>query len=170
VVQRINYLSLSILLSLLLFICGKKINSFWNTSIIKIDGNGDDWKGIPLEYLEDMIMEIEESLSNKTKKGEIPLLKFQIKEMETKFRELKDKMGYLRKENVSLKIELEKLKNVNPKSSSIEIITRNPLSDQVITSIAKDVVYVENELKKTNMNKEEIVKKLRHFMKIIRDG
>ena len=123
-----------------------------------------------IEYLEDMIMEIEESLSNKTKKGEIPLLKFQIKEMETKFRELKDKMGYLRKENVSLKIELEKLKNVNPKSSSIEIITRNPLSDQVITSIAKDVVYVENELKKTNMNKEEIVKKLRHFMKIIRDG
>ncbi|MFX1337912.1 MAG: hypothetical protein ACFFDK_04830 [Promethearchaeota archaeon] len=123
-----------------------------------------------IEYLEDTIMEIEESLSNKTKKSEDLLLKFQLKELEKNYRELKDRLGYLRKENVNLKIELEKLNKINPESSSIKIITRNPLSDQVITSIAKDVVYIENELKKTNMNKEEIVKKLRHFMKIIRDG
>ena len=73
-----------------------------------------------IEYLEDMIMEIEESLSKKSKKGEVPLLKFQIKETERKYRELKDRLGYIRVENVNLKIELEKLKKTNPKSSSIE--------------------------------------------------
>jgi hypothetical protein len=121
-----------------------------------------------IEYLEDTIMEIEESLSKKSEKNEVPLLKFQIKESERKYRELKDRLGYIRKENVNLKIQLEKLRKTNPKSSSIEIITRNPLSNQVVTSIAKDIVYIENELKKTKMNKEEIVRKLRHFMKIIR--
>jgi hypothetical protein len=123
-----------------------------------------------IEYLEDTILEIKESLSKKSKKKEIPLLKFQIKESERKYRELKDRMGYLRVENVNLKTELEKLKNVNPKSSSIRIVSQNPFSDHVITSLAKDIVYIENEIKKTTMNKEEIIRKLHHFMNIIRNG
>ena len=123
-----------------------------------------------IEYLEDSIMEIEKSPTRKTKKSEIPILKFQIKELEKKNRELKDKMGYIRAENVKLKIEQQKQKKANPNSTSIQIITQNPLSSQFVTSLAKDIVFIENEIKKVDMNKEEIVRKLKHFMKIIRDG
>ena len=123
-----------------------------------------------IEYLEDAIMEIETSTSKKTKKSEIPLLKFQLKESEKKYRELKDKMGYIRAENIRFKIELEKQKKANPNSTSIKIVPQNPLSNQTITSLAKDVVYIENEIKKADMNKEEIIHKLRRFMKIIRQG
>ncbi len=123
-----------------------------------------------IEYLEDTIMEIENDSSKGTKKSEIPLLKFQKEELERKYRELKDKMGYIRAENVKLKIELEKQRKSNPNSTSIQIVTQNPFSNQVITSLAKDVVYIENEIKKADMNKEEIVRKLKHFMKLIKDG
>ena len=43
-----------------------------------------------IEYLEDTIMEIEEKLSKKSNKSGDPLLKFQIKELERKYRELKE--------------------------------------------------------------------------------
>ena len=121
-----------------------------------------------IEYLEDTIMEIEETLSKKSNKSGDPLLKFQIKELERKNREIKDRMGYIRLENVKLRRELEKLKT-NASSSSIRIVTQNSLSNQVILSIAKDIVYIENEIKKTTMNKKEIGDKLRHLMKIIRN-
>jgi len=121
-----------------------------------------------IEYLEDTIMEIEETQSKKSNKSGDPLLKFQIKELERKHRELKDKMGFLRLENVRLKRELEKLKT-NASSSSIRIVTQNSLTNQAILSIAKDIVYIENEIKKTTMNKKEIGDKLRHLMKIIRN-
>jgi len=121
-----------------------------------------------IEYLEDTIMEIEETLSKKSNKSEDPLLKFQIKELERKNRELKDRMGFIRLENVKLRRELEKLKT-NASSSSIRIVTQNSLTNQVILSIAKDIVYIDNEIKKTTMNKKEIGDKLRHLMKIIRN-
>lgn len=121
-----------------------------------------------IEYLEDAIMEIEETLSKKSNKSGDSLLKFQIKELERKYRELKDRMGYIRVENVKLRSELEKLKT-NASSSSIRIVTQNSLSNQAILSIAKDIVYIENEIKKTTMNKKEIGDKLRHLMKIIRN-
>ncbi len=121
-----------------------------------------------IEYLEDTIMEIEEKLSKKSNKSGDPLLKFQIKELERKYRELKDRMGYIRVENVKLRSELEKLKT-NASSSSIRIVTQNSLSNQAILSIAKDIVYIENEIKYTTMNKKEIGNKLRHLMKIIRN-
>ena len=121
-----------------------------------------------IEFLEDAIMEIEEKLSKKSNKSGDPLLKFQIKELERKYRELKDRMGYIRVENVKLRRELEILKT-NASSSSIRIVTQNSLSNQAILSIAKDIVYIENEIKKTTMNKKEIGNKLRHLMKIIRN-
>jgi hypothetical protein len=79
-------------------------------------------------------------------------------------------MGYIRAENVKLKIDLEKQQKPNPNSTSIQIVTQNPLSKQAVTALAKDIVYIENEIKKADINKEEIVQKLKHFMKIIRDG
>jgi predicted nucleic acid-binding Zn-ribbon protein len=122
-----------------------------------------------IEYLEDSIMEIEESLSKKSSKSTDALLKFQMKELEIKYRELKDNMGFVRKENAKLKTEIDKIKKTTNNSSSIKIVTRNSLSNEVITSIAKDLVFIENEIKKTDMNKEEIGNRLRNLMKIIRN-
>ena len=34
--------------------CGETINSTWKSQEITIDGNGDDWRGLPLQYQEDM--------------------------------------------------------------------------------------------------------------------
>ena len=122
-----------------------------------------------IEYLEDSIMEIEENLSKKSKKSQDALLKFQMNELEIKYRDLKNNMGFLRKENTKLKIEIDKIKKKTNNSSSIKIVTRNSLSNEVITSMAKDIVFIENEIKKTNMNKEEIGNRLRNLMKIIRN-
>lgn len=122
-----------------------------------------------IEYLEDSIMEIEENLSKKSKKSQDALLKFQMNELEIKYRDLKNNMGFLRKENAKLKIEIDKIKKKTNNSSSIKIVTRNSLSNEVITSMAKDIVFIENEIKKTNMNKEEIGNRLRNLMKIVRN-
>ena len=122
-----------------------------------------------IEYLEDSIMEIEENLSRKSKKNPDALLKFQMNELEIKYRDLKNNMGFLRKENAKLKIEIDKIKKKTNNSSSIKIVTRNSLSNDVITSMAKDIVFIENEIKKTNMNKEEIGNRLRKLMKIVRN-
>ena len=122
-----------------------------------------------IEYLEDSIMEIEENLSKKSKKSPDALLKFQMNELEIKYRDLKNNMGFLRKENAKLKIEIDKIKKKTNNSSSIKIVTRNSLSNEVITSMAKDIVFIENEIKKTNMNKEEIGNRLRNLMKIVRN-
>lgn len=120
-----------------------------------------------IEYLEEMIIEIEKSLSKKSNKNSNLLLKFQKHVLKKKYRALKNKMGFLRKENINLKKELENKKDTAHNSSSIKIITQNSLSNQVKTALAKDLVYIEKEIKKKNMNKEEITNKLRHFMKII---
>ena len=122
-----------------------------------------------IDYLEDSIMEIEENLSKKSTKSVDALLKFQMKELEIKYRDLKNNMGFLRKENAKLKIEIDKIKKKTNNSSSIKIVTRNSLSNDVITSMAKDIVFIENEIKKTNMNKEEIGIRLRNLMKIVRN-
>jgi hypothetical protein len=48
---------ISSLLSLLVILtagCGETINSTWISQDITIDGDGDDWEGIPLQYQEDM--------------------------------------------------------------------------------------------------------------------
>jgi len=52
-----NVKTFSIFLSMILFAtmgCGEKIDSTWKSQNILIDGNGDDWADIPLQYQEDM--------------------------------------------------------------------------------------------------------------------
>ena len=39
---------------ILLSSCSEKINSQWKTTAIEIDGHGQDWDGIPLQYNENM--------------------------------------------------------------------------------------------------------------------
>ncbi|MFX1346655.1 MAG: hypothetical protein ACFFAI_16280 [Promethearchaeota archaeon] len=63
-----------------------------------------------IDYLENMIMEIEESLSKKNNTHGVSLLNIQLKDLEEKNRELKNKLSFLRLENIKLKQELEKTK------------------------------------------------------------
>ncbi|TFG24080.1 MAG: hypothetical protein EU532_12915 [Promethearchaeota archaeon] len=121
-----------------------------------------------IEYLEDKIMEIEDNLSNNSNKNLDPLLKFKLEELNRKNREMKDNMGYLRLENVRFKREIEKLRKDTSKSSSIRIIAQDPLSNTEKISLTKDLIYIENEIKKPNMNREEVGKKLRNLMRYIR--
>ena len=63
-----------------------------------------------IDYLENMIMEFEESLSKKNDTQGASLLNIQLKDLEEKNRELKKKLSLLRLENIKLKQELEKTK------------------------------------------------------------
>jgi hypothetical protein len=45
---------LSLLIFSLIVACGETINSTWKSQNIIIDGNADDWEGLPLQYQEDM--------------------------------------------------------------------------------------------------------------------
>jgi hypothetical protein len=51
-----NYTIFFLLLLFSLFTggCGEKINSTWKSQEITIDGKGEDWEGLPLQYQEDM--------------------------------------------------------------------------------------------------------------------
>jgi hypothetical protein len=63
-----------------------------------------------IDYLENMIMEIEESLSKEKDEHDTSLLNIQLKDLEGKNREFKNKLSFLRLENIKLKQELEKTK------------------------------------------------------------
>ena len=62
-----------------------------------------------IEHLEDIIMELEVSLSDKSEKNKDSLLKFYLKDMEKENRDLKNKLGHLRLENVKLKQKIEQI-------------------------------------------------------------
>lgn len=47
-------LLLPLVVVILIVGCGETINSTWKSQEITIDGNGDDWEGLPLQYQEDM--------------------------------------------------------------------------------------------------------------------
>jgi uncharacterized membrane protein YgcG len=52
---KVQYLA--VLMSMIIIAtmgCGETINSTWKSQEITIDGNGDDWEGLPLQYQEDM--------------------------------------------------------------------------------------------------------------------
>ncbi len=63
-----------------------------------------------IDYLENIIMEFEVSLSEKTDKSDTSLLNIHLKDLEERNRELKKKLSFLRLENVKLKQELENVK------------------------------------------------------------
>jgi len=64
-----------------------------------------------IEYLEDLIMELETNLSKKSDELNTTSLTTQLKHLEKNNRELKDRMGFLRLENVRLKTEIDEFKN-----------------------------------------------------------
>ena len=119
-----------------------------------------------IDSLEDEILKLEDAISDKEAKSEITdvsFLKMQAADLEKKNRELKNKIGYLRLENVKLKQKLENANKPPPKSSVIRIVQpRHPSNASVI----KDIIYIENAIKKPQINKEEIKKRLKHLMDI----
>jgi len=60
-----------------------------------------------IETLEDTILDMEFNLSEKSDQSDYIILKNKVKHLENYNRELKDKMGFLRLENIKLKMKLE---------------------------------------------------------------
>ena len=127
-----------------------------------------------IEELEDIIMRLESLIpvedikkkSRKKKKMDSKLA-FELDEKEKKFRELKDKMGFLRKENLQLRRELEKIKFANSSSSRIKIEDLRP--EPLLNDLVKELQYIVNnqrliisKLKTNKVDKEDLLKNLRY--------
>ena len=127
-----------------------------------------------IEELEDIIMRLESLIpvedikkkSRKKKKMDSKLA-FELDEKEKKFRELKDKMGFLRKENLQLRRELEKIKFANSSSSRIKIEDLRP--EPLLNDLVKELQYIVNnqrliisKLKTNKVDKEDLLESLRY--------
>ncbi|MFW9823185.1 MAG: hypothetical protein ACFFE4_09630 [Candidatus Thorarchaeota archaeon] len=89
-----------------------------------------------IEHLEETIMEIEFSLLDDSDKKEDSLSKFYLKDIEKENRELKNKVGFLRLENVKLKQELEQIKS--NQILDIQVVGDSSNSDELINIVEKE--------------------------------
>ena len=126
-----------------------------------------------IEELEDIIMRLEtlipvEDVQKKSRKKRImdSKLAIELDEKVKKLRELKDKMGFLRKENSQLRQDLEKIKSANSSSSRIKIEDLRP--EPILNDLVKDLQDIVNnqrliisKLKTKKVDKEDILEKLR---------
>ena len=127
-----------------------------------------------IEELEEIIMRLEalipeEDIKKKSRKKKMmdSKLAIELDEKEKKFRELKDRMGFLRKENSQLRQELEKIKLANSSSSRINIedLRPEPLLNDLVKEL-QDIVnnqrLIISKLKTNKVDKEDLLKKLRY--------
>ena len=126
-----------------------------------------------IEELEEIIMRLEdlipvEDVKKKTRKRKRmdSKLALELDEKNKKFRDLKDKMGFLRKENSQLRQELEKIKLANSSSTRINIEDLRP--EPILNDLVKELQYIVNnqrltisKLKTNEVDKEDILEKLR---------
>lgn len=127
-----------------------------------------------IEELEEIIMRLEclipvediQKKSRKKKKMDSKLA-IELDQKDKKFRELKDKMGFLRKENLQLRQELEKIKFANSSSSRIKIEDLRP--EPLLNDLVKELQYIVNnqrllisKLKTNKVDKEDLLKNLRY--------
>jgi hypothetical protein len=126
-----------------------------------------------IEELEEIIMRLEalipeEDVKKKSRKRKMmdSKLAIELDGKDKKFRELKDKMGFLRKENSRLKQELEKIKSANSSSSRIKIEDLRP--EPLLNDLVKELQDIVNnqrliiiKLKTNKVDKEDILQKLR---------
>ncbi len=126
-----------------------------------------------IEELEDIIMRLEalipvEDVKKKSKKRKMmdSKLAIELDEKDKKMRELKDKMGFLRKENSQLRQELEKIKSASSSSSRINIEDLRP--EPLLNDLVKDLQDIVNnqrliisKLKTNKVDREDILEKLR---------
>ena len=127
-----------------------------------------------IEELEEIIMRLEalipeEDIKKKSRKKKMmdSKLAIELDEKEKKFRELKDRMGFLRKENSQLRQELEKIKLANSSSSRINIEDLRP--EPLLNDLVKELQYIVNnqrliisKLKTNKVDKEDLLNKLRN--------
>ncbi|MFX1329614.1 MAG: hypothetical protein ACFE91_15915 [Promethearchaeota archaeon] len=92
-----------------------------------------------IDYLENIIMEFEASLSEKSDKLDVSLSNIQLKGLERENQELKKKLSLLRLENIKLKQQLEKIKKGYFNTSSLIQVV-----DDKLTSI-KSEAPIDNE-------------------------
>ncbi|MHA1886178.1 MAG: hypothetical protein ACXAAI_11560 [Promethearchaeota archaeon] len=126
-----------------------------------------------IEELEDIIMRLEALIpeeddkkkSRKRKKMDSKLA-IELDGKNKEFRELKDRMGFLRKENSHLKQELEKIKYANSSTSRIKIEDLRP--EPLLNDLVKELQYIVNnqrliisKLKTKKVEKEDILQNLR---------
>jgi len=125
-----------------------------------------------IEELEEIIMRLEDLIpvedvkkKNRKRKRMDSKLAIELDEKDKKFRELKDRMGFLRKENSQLQQELEKIKLANS-SSRINIEDLRP--EPLLNDLVKELQYIVNnqrliisKLKTNKVDKEVILEKLR---------
>ena len=104
-----------------------------------------------IEYLEDTIMEFEVNLPEESDKTDVSLLKIHLKDIEKENRELKNKLGFLRFENVRLKQELEKIKKGH-------IITVQVVEDSLTSNELENVIKKEPKIKEDNISQQELFK------------
>ena len=127
-----------------------------------------------IEELEEIIMRLEalipeEDIKKKSRKKKMmdSKLAIELDEKDKKLRELKDRMGFLRKENSQLRQELEKIKLANSSSSRINIEDLRP--EPLLNDLVKELQYIVNnqrliisKLKTKKVDKEDLLKKLRY--------
>lgn len=126
-----------------------------------------------IEELEEIILRLEDLIpvedvkkkSRKRKRMDSKLA-FELDEKDKKFRDLKDKMGFLRKQNSQLRQELEKIKYANSSSSRIKIEDLRP--EPILNDLVKELQDIVNnqrliisKLKTNKVDKEDIIEKLR---------
>jgi len=126
-----------------------------------------------IEELEEIIMRLEDLIpvedvkkKSRKKKRMDSKLAIELDEKEKKFRELKNKMGFLRKENSQLRQDLEKIKYANSSSSRIKIEDLRPeplLNDWVkeLQDIVNNQRLIISKLKTNKVDKEDTLEKLR---------
>jgi len=107
-----------------------------------------------IDYLEDMIMDVERNLGEKINETNIPLLKLHLKDLERINRELKDKMGFLRLDNIKLKQELDKVKKGYFANNSFIQVVDNKFIPQKLESTMNTEMIVNEE----NIPKDEFFK------------
>jgi len=127
-----------------------------------------------IEELEEIIMRLEDLIpvddiikkSRKKRKMDSKLA-IELDGKNKKLRELKDKMGFLRRENSQLRQELEKIKFANSSSSRINIEDLRP--EPLLNDLVKELQYIVNnqklmisKLKTSKVDKEDLLKNLKY--------
>jgi len=112
-----------------------------------------------IDFLEDLIMEMEANLEEKNSETNIPLLNLHLKDLERINRELKDKMGFLRLDNIKLKQELEKVKKGYFSSDSfIQVVDH-----KLISKKEESDINIETRATEDSISRDEFFK----YIKII---
>jgi len=109
-----------------------------------------------IEYLENMIIEMEASLSEKSDNTDASLLNIHIKDLERYNRDLKNKVSFLRLENIKLKQELDKVKKgFFYTSSLIQVV-----EDKLTSNKSERIMNSETRIEKNHILREELFKSL----------